>query len=57
MLTRERAAKLAETLGDPDPPEYQTGPPEPTLEDPARQARAQAVFDVLSEFGEPPTEE
>ena len=44
---RDEAPALADTLGDPDPPEYQTGPPEPDLEDLAKIARRQALLDVL----------
>jgi hypothetical protein len=52
---REQAAALAETLGDPDPPDMVSGPPEPDLEDLKQMAWRQALFDVLGEFGEPPT--
>ena len=48
---RERAAELAETLGDPDPPESQSGPPEPTLEDLARQARCRRYSTCCASLG------
>ena len=44
---RERAADLANTLGDPDPPECQTGPPEPDSEELARRARMEALLNVM----------